>query len=89
MIAFLKENIWFILFLIWGLPLSIYRSRFRKIVYKTNNWLINIKPLFVKELKGLFGNLYPNNLEYIKQRNFYRFYLGIYTLLFVLYLKFK
>ena len=86
MIDFLKENIWFILFLIWGLPLSIYRSRFRKIVYQTDSWLININPLFIKEIKGLFGNLYPENKVYIKQRNFYRLYLSIYTVLFILYL---
>lgn len=88
MIAFLKENIWFLLFLTWGFPLSIYRSRFRKIVYQTDSWYINIKPLFIKEVKGLFGNIYPENNEYIKQRNFYRFYLSIYTILFVLYLYF-
>ena len=86
MIAFIKENSWFIAFLIWGFPLSIYRSRFRKIVYQTDHWLINIKPLFIKELKGLLGNLYPENKAYIKQRNFYRFYFAIYTVLFVLYL---
>lgn len=89
MIDFLKENIWFLLFLIWGFPMSIYRSRFRKIVYQTNSWLINIKPIFIKEIKGLFGNLYPKNKDYIKQRNFYRFYLSIYTILFFLYLFFK
>jgi hypothetical protein len=89
MIDFLKEYIWFILFAIWGLPLSFYRSNFRKIVYQTDNWTINIKPLFVKEIKALFGNLYPTNKEYIKQRNFYRFYLAVYTILFLLYLKFS
>lgn len=89
MIDFLKENIWFILFLIWGFPLSIYRSKFRKIVYQTDNWVINIKPLFIKEFKGLFGNLYPENDAYIKQRNFYRFYLGVYTVLFLVYFNLK
>ena len=89
MISFIRENSWFIAFLIWGFPLSIYRSKFRKIVYQTDSWIINIKPLFIKELKGLFGNLYPEDEEYIKQRNFYRFYLGIYTILFISYLKFK
>jgi len=88
MINFLKEHIWLILFIIWGLPLSIYRSRFRKIVYQTNHWSINIKPLFIKEVKGLFGNLYPENKVYIKQRNFYRFYLGVYSILFSCYLLF-
>ncbi|MGB2225210.1 MAG: hypothetical protein ACPH5K_04640 [Polaribacter sp.] len=85
MIEFIKNNIWLILFIIWGLPLSMYRSRFRKIVYQTDDWTINIKPLFLKEIKGLFGNLYPENRDYIKQRNFYRFYLAIYTALFVAY----
>lgn len=85
MIEFVKNNIWLILFIIWGLPLSMYRSRFRKIVYQTDDWTINIKPLFLKEIKGLFGNLYPENRDYIKQRNFYRFYLAIYTTLFVAY----
>ncbi len=85
MIEFLQNNIWLILFIVWGLPLGMYRSKFRKIVYQTDDWKINIKPLFVKEIKGLFGNLYPDNKDYIKQRNFYRFYLGIYTILFIVY----
>lgn len=85
MIDFITNNIWLILFIVWGLPLSFYRSRFRKIVYQTDDWTINIKPLFVKEIKGLFGNLYPENRDYIKQRNFYRFYLTIYTSLFIAY----
>ncbi len=83
MLEFLKDHIWLILFILWGMPLSVYRSRFRKIVYDTNDWKINIKPLFIKELKGLFGNILPKNTEYLKMRNFYRFYLFIYLLLFV------
>ena len=82
---FIKTNIWLIAFIVWGLPLSIYRSKFRKIVYETDSWIINIKPLFVKELKALFGNIFPDNSEYIKMRNFYRFYLLIYTILFAAY----
>jgi hypothetical protein len=81
----LLENIWFILFIAWGLPLGYYRSKFRKIVYKTDSWTINVKPLFVKELKGLFSNLYPEDEEYLKMRNFYRFYLLTYNTLFVIY----
>jgi peroxiredoxin Q/BCP len=79
------DNIWLILFFAWGMPLGIYRSKFRKIVYETDSWTINIKPLFLKELKGLFGNLYPGNPEYLKMRNFYRFYLLIYNGLFISY----
>lgn len=83
--TFIKDNIWLILFVVWGLPLGYYRSKFRKIVYQTDNWIINIKPVFVKEIKGLFGNLYPNNPKYIKQRNFYLFYLTVYLALFLAY----
>jgi len=82
------KNIWLILFIGWGLPLTIYRSKFRKIVYQTNKWTINIKPVFIKELRALFGNIYPGDRDYIKFRNFYRFYLIIYLILFTSYLTF-
>lgn len=85
---FILENIWLILFVAWGLPLTFYRGKFRKIVYQTDSWTINIKPWFWKELKALFGNLFPNNKNYLKFRNFYRFYLIVYLLLFVSYLTF-
>lgn len=86
---FVYANFWLILFLAWGLPLTIYRSKFRKLVYKTDSWIINIKPVFMKEIKGLIGNIYPDNLKYKKFRNFYRFYLAIYFLLFFFYFNFK
>lgn len=82
---FLQKHIWLILFIVWGLPMGYYRSKFRKIVYQTDDWKINIKPLFKKELQALFGNMFPNNEDYLKFRNFYRFYLIVYSLLFVLY----
>ena len=85
----ITKHIWLILFIVWGLPLTMYRSKFRKIVYDTDNWTINIKPLFFKEIKALFGNMYPENKEYLKFRNFYRFYLAIYFLLFIAYTLFK
>jgi peroxiredoxin Q/BCP len=81
----MTHKIWLILFIVWGLPLTVYRSRFRKIVYKTDSWIINIRPVFLKELKALFGNIYPGNINYIKTRNFYRMYLSIYVLLFSAY----
>jgi len=83
---FILENIWLILFVVWGLPLTFYRSKFRKIVYQTDSWTINIKPYFWKELKALFGNIYPDDRNYLKMRNFYRFYLIIYLVLSVSYL---
>ncbi len=88
MIDLLKNNIWLILFIVWGLPLTYYRSKFRKIVYQTDSWIINIKPVFIKELKGLFGNLYPENKEYKRFRNFYLIYLAVYLILFLCFLYF-
>ena len=79
-------SIWLLLFAAWGLPLTYYRSRFRKIVYQTDSWTINIKPWFVKETQALFGNVYPENREYIRMRNFYRIYLLVYVVLFVFYI---
>ncbi len=81
-------NIWLILFVVWGLPLTFYRSRFRKTVYQTESWKINIKPVFVKEIRGLFGNLFPENKKYLKIRNSYRTYLMVYLLLFTAYTTF-
>lgn len=85
---FILKNSWFILFVVWGLPLGYYRSKFRKMVYQTDSWVINIKPVFWKEIKGLFGNIYPDNQKYKKFRNFYLFYLTVYLLLFIAYLIF-
>ena len=76
----------FILLLLWGIPSTFFRSKFRKIVYQTDDWKINIKPIFIKELKGLFFNIYPENDEYIKVRNQYRIYLMVYLLLFIVYI---
>ncbi len=79
------EMIWLTAFIVWGLPLTFYRSRFRKIVYQTSDWKINIKPVFRKEIRALFGNIYPGNLNYIRTRNFYRIYLLVYLLIFTGY----
>ncbi len=78
-------NILLVLLILWGIPSTYFRSKFRKIVYQTNDWKINIKPLFKKEIMGLFLNLYPDNKEYIRVRNYYRIYLAIYLVLFLLY----
>jgi len=77
------------LLFIWGIPSTYFRSKFRKIVYQTDDWKINIKPLFKKEIVGLFSNMYPENLDYIKIRNQYRIYLLIYLIIFILYQFFK
>ena len=71
---------------VWGAPSTYFRSKFRKIVYKTDDWKINIKPLFIKEVKALIFNIYPNNYKYLQIRNYYRFYLIIYLALFIVYM---
>jgi thioredoxin-dependent peroxiredoxin len=86
---FILSNIWLIVFIIWGIPLTWFRSKFRKMVYQTDSWFINIKPVFIKEIKGLFGNIYPENKSYRHFRNYYRFYLLVYIVLFILYFSFK
>jgi peroxiredoxin Q/BCP len=69
--------------------LIFYRSRFRKIIYQPGSKDINIKPYFGQELKALVGTLHPDNKNYLKFRNLYRFYLFIYLLLFTLYVTFS
>jgi len=66
-LVFSKQIILIVLF-IWSLPSFYFRSKFRKIVYQTDDWKINIKPIFIKELKGLIFKLYPNDKVYLKVR---------------------
>ena len=80
----LKTVLLIVLF-IWGIQSSFIRSKFRKIVYQTNDWKINIKPLFVKEIIALFSNMFPENSNYIKTRDYYRIYLLIHLILFLIY----
>ena len=79
----------FILLVVWGIPSTFFRSKFRKIVYQTDDWKINIKPLFIKEFKALFFNILPGNNDYIKLRNQYRLYLVVYLFLFIIYVLIK
>ena len=51
-------NILLVLLILWGIPSTYFRSKFRKIVYQTNDWKINIKPLFKKEIMGLFQDIH-------------------------------
>ena len=83
------SNILLLILFIWGIPSTYFRNKFRKIVYQTNDWKINIKPVFVMELRGLFFNLFPENKTYIKIRNQYRIYLAVYLLLFITYINVK
>ena len=83
------KTILFIILIVWGIPSTFFRSKFRKIVYQTNDWKINIKPLFKKEIVGLLFNLYPENQDYIKTRNNYRIYLFVYLIIFLVYYFYK
>ena len=80
----LKTILLIILFIL-GIPSTYFRSIFRKIVYQTDDWKINIKPVFIKELKALFINIFPEDSEYIKIRNYYRVYLVVYLIIFIFY----
>ena len=78
----ITDNIWLILFFAWGMPLGVFRSRFRKMVYETDDWTINIKPYFVKETKALLGMIKIDVPDFEKTRMRYGMYLLIYGLLF-------
>ena len=79
-------NYLFYALLLWGIPSTYFRSKFRKIVYQTDDWKINIKPLLIKEIRALIYNIYPTDKRYLRIRNHYRLYLIIYLLLFILYM---
>ena len=81
----ITDNIWLILFFAWGMPLGVFRSKFRKMVYETDDWTINIKPYFVKETKALFGMIMVEHADFDKVRIQYGMYLVIYCLLFAVY----
>ena len=80
-----EKQIIFLILIIWSIPSTYFRSKFRKIVYQTDDWKINIKPLFKKEIIGLFTNMYPDNITYLNTRNHYRIYLLVYLFLFIIY----
>ena len=79
------KQVLFLILMIWSIPSTYFRSKFRKIVYQTDDLKINIKPLFKKEIVGLFSNMYPDNKSYLKSRNHYRIYLAVYLILFIIY----
>ena len=79
------KYVMFAILMIWSIPSTYFRSKFRKIVYQTYDWKINIRPLFKKEILVLFNNMYPDNIAYLKTRNYYRIYLAVYLILFIIY----
>ncbi|MBP1594459.1 MAG: alkyl hydroperoxide reductase/Thiol specific antioxidant/Mal allergen [Bacteroidetes bacterium] len=89
MIMLLLDNFWLILFIALGLPLLTYRSKFRKIVYQTDSWVINIKPLLTDELRGLIGSHSVDHPKYKKFRNYYRTFLVLFLITLVFYFDFR
>lgn len=85
---FIINNIWLILFVVWGIPLTWFRSKFRKMVYQTDSWIINIKPVFMKEIRALFSRSLHGDIAFRRLRNSYRLYLAVYAVLFLLYFNF-
>ncbi len=77
------QILFLIAFIIWSFPSGIIRSRFRKMVYKTDSWLINIQPYFLEETKVLLGMHNIKKDENRRLISFYRFYLVVYLLLFL------
>lgn len=69
-------------FTLWNIPQGYYRHRFRSIVYNDASWKVSFTPRFWKEIKGLFGTLYPGNAAYLSARRFYRIYLTVEIILF-------
>ena len=83
--GFTQGSVALVAFIFWSVPLNLFRTRFRKIVYKTDDWKIAIKPVFIDEIKALTGNTQPDNNTYLKTRNFYRFYLIVFILLYLIW----
>jgi peroxiredoxin Q/BCP len=73
--------VFFVDFFVWSLPLGWLRSKWRKMVYQTDSWWINIKPVFGRELKILFGFINLEKPEEVRMVRNYRVYLIIYLLL--------
>ena len=54
-----QNTIWIIILNLGAYPVLISEAGFEKIVYETDDWKINIKPSFKKELIALFSNSLP------------------------------
>ena len=72
------DSVFFYALLAWGLPLGLFRSRFRKMVYRTDSWTINIKPAFWQETKALFGVHDFTGPAALRLVRLYRFYVLVY-----------
>ena len=74
----------FLAFTVWSFPVWKYRSDFRKMVYGTSDWKINVLPYFWLETKVLLGIDKRTKPEEKRVISFYRRYLIVYFLLLAL-----
>jgi len=70
------ERLWLILIIVLAFPLVYYRGMFRKAVYKSDNWKIYLRPTSLKEFKAFFGNMFPEDMNYLHVRNLFRIFSG-------------
>jgi peroxiredoxin Q/BCP len=73
LISPLWKQVVFVGFAIYTLPLINLRNEFRSLVYDTDDWKINIKPVFIKELKALLSDKGFNDEQQIIAKR-YRIY---------------
>lgn len=73
----------FLAFSVWSFPVMKYRSDFRKMVYRTDDWKINIQPYFWWEIKVLIGLDRRTDTVERKLISFYRRYLVVYFALLI------
>ena len=74
------DSVFFYALLAWGLPLGFFRSRFRKMVYRTESWTINVKPVFWRETRALLG-FHDHTADELRLVRSYRLYVLVYLAL--------
>ncbi len=80
--GFTPRTIVIIAFALWSVPLTWLRTRFRKMVYSTDDWKIILKPAVAQEVKVLFGVTPAANRKTLLQ---YRWYLLGFLVIYATY----
>ena len=79
------KKILFVIFSLYTIPFMKLRYEFRSIVYETDGWKINIKPVFFKEIQVLFS-IKSMEKQFDKVVMKYRLYLIGYLLFIIIFL---
>ena len=79
------KKILFVIFSLYTIPFMKLRYEFRSIVYETDDWKINIKPVFFKEIQVLFS-IKSVEKQFDKVVMKYRLYLIGYLLFIIIFL---